>query len=246
MEMNKPILQIKFVGQRADEIDTAPISSILTVLKNLGYYPIITGKEIDISTLDVTAVIAYIGGTPITVKDILAAKIAKSDTFEDEIELEIRLDAAKNIKEAADFINNINAKIQLLFPDNSEVYSAIKLDDDWMEKASVDGSISANIYTTNSFFKGAIAQVTANVTDGDQILNVLDDYLEEQINRSRENSIDPPIVSKSGIPNNVMEPIDNSVKPVSIDEIAEDLNLPSREELKTAAKNLKKPPVDKI
>ena len=43
-----------------------------------------------------------------------------------------------------------------------------------------------------------------------------------------------------------MEPIDNSVKPVSIDEIAEDLNLPSREELKTAAKNLKKPPVDKI
>lgn len=233
----KPIIQLKFANKDVDEIDIKPFNPMITTMKALGYYPIVTGKDVDISTLDVTKTIAYVGGSPITVKDVITAKILKSESFEDEIETNIRIDAADNIKQVAEFISSLNGKIQMLFPDNSEVYSIVKLADGWMETAAISGGISSNIYSNNPFFKTLLNDVQNAIGKDDDLLTALDNALDARIAAARSDEPDMRIVSKTGIPNNLADTIPQE-KAVSIEEIAEERNLPSREELKQAAKEL--------
>lgn len=233
----RPIIQLKFATKDINEIDINMFKSMITTMKALGYYPIVTGRDVDISVLDTFSKVAYVGGAPITVKDILNAKIVKNEGFEDEIEVAIRSDAAENIKQAAEFIQSLNGKIQMLFPDNSEIYTIVKLADGWMNNAAISGAIASNIYSNNQFFKVLLNDVQNAIDENDNLLQALDSALDAKIAAARADEPDMPIISKTGIPNNLADTISQE-KTVSIEEIAEDRNLPTREELKQASKEL--------
>ena len=228
-QTQKPIVQIKFLDANFKSAViknfTNNIKGMLENLTAQGYIPVVTSKDVEFSITELDTAVAVVAGMPITVQDIINTKNNKfgdkSVVYDEEDVTNFIKEGAKRIEAIDNFINNINAKIQMVFPNNSELYSCIVLDKDYRVQAALTGSPAYAIQSNNPIFTNTITSlVEANKDENGNVdvLAILNAYLDNKIRE--ENSK----VIKRDSNGNPTEKI------VSLDEVVAGMNANKEEE----------------
>ena len=226
----RPIIHVKLLDAATASFNDSTSAAIKQIADNLseeGYFPIITSSNVDFSDAKPEDNIGLVAGQPITVQDLMDAREGKYGTLETVYSENDIIDAVKlaatRIKQVDDFIDNINAKIQMIFPNTTEFYSMITLPEDYRVEVAVSGRPPFSVQSNNPMFTTTLTNLIENNKDESgnvDVLSVLSIYLDNKI---RENFEKDTKVIKRDDEGNPVEKI------VSPEEVVEGLKAKTEE-----------------
>ena len=227
----RPIIHIKLLNAATESFNDEASETFRQIASNLseaGYFPIITSSNIDFVDAKPEDTIGIINGNSITIQDIINVRDGKYGTTEKVYTEKELVDAvalaAARIKQVDDFIDNINAKIQMIFPNTTEFYSMITLPEDYRAETAVTGRPPFSVQSNNPMFTTTLTSLIENNKDeagNVDVLATLSAYLDKKIRENMEKDIRVIKRDENG------NPVEKIVTP---EEVAEGLKAKAEEE----------------